>query len=152
LSDISTEKQTITDESHHVPVFGYELLREVLIPELLGKETSEILYWAGKRIARKYPLQSMEEIFSFFQSAGWGTLVIKKEAKNELDLELTSRIITERLKTNNECSFQLEAGFLAQQMEQMNGVISEAYEHPRKRGGKIMFTIKWDKKDVTTDK
>ncbi|EOR25431.1 hypothetical protein A499_05335 [Niallia nealsonii AAU1] len=28
-----------------VPAYGYELIREILIPELLGRDTPDLLYW-----------------------------------------------------------------------------------------------------------
>ncbi|MFL6556844.1 MAG: DUF2507 domain-containing protein, partial [Bacillus sp. (in: firmicutes)] len=37
-----------TDEPRTISIFGYELIRDILLPEILGKDTPEILYWAGK--------------------------------------------------------------------------------------------------------
>lgn len=135
--------------SETVSVFGYELLRETLIPEILGQETPKILYWAGKHIARKYPLDSISDTIDFFQQAGWGELQIVKESKNELIAELSSDIITKRIKNKASTNFQLEAGFLAQQIERQKEVMTETFEHPRKRSTKVQFTIKWDEKDKT---
>ncbi|MEH7109852.1 YslB family protein [Bacillus sp. JJ1764] len=129
-------------------VFGYELIREVLLPEIFGKDTPEILYWAGKRLARKYPLENMEELIDFFEKASWGTLMIKNESKNEMELELTSPLLVSRVKSKSEHFYQLEAGFLAQQFEQQKGMISETYEHPVKKSNKVRFTVKWDLKDL----
>ncbi|MBM4762488.1 YslB family protein [Bacillus sp. B15-48] len=127
--------------------FGYELIREVLLSELLGKDAPEILYWAGKKLARKYPLSSLEEIISFFYEANWGSLSIREEKRRELVLELTGDMISNRLRRDKDSTFQLEAGFLAQQIELEKQVTVEAYEHPHKRLDKILFTIKWDIKD-----
>lgn len=141
MTDLNTTETTI-------PVFGYELIREVLLPSILGKETATILYWAGKDLARKFPLQNVDEIINFFAQAGWGSLVVKEEGKNELHAELSSPVITDRLhKKDNPTTFQLEAGFLAQQIETQKNVVAECYEHPKKRSNKVLFTIKWDKKD-----
>ena len=147
-----SESTVILDQdttSETVPVFGYELLRETLIPDILGEETPKILYWAGKHIARKYPLDSFSDIVDFFQQAGWGYLQIVKESKSELIAELSSDIITKRIKSKASTNFQLEAGFLAQQIERQKEVVTETFEHPRKRSTKVQFTIKWDKKDLT---
>jgi len=130
-----------------VPAFGYELIREILLPEILGSDAPEILYWVGKQLARKFPLQDLTELVKFFDQAGWGELKVRNEKKNELELELSSELITHRLQSKGNWHFQLEAGFLAQQMEIQKEVISEAFEHPKKRGGKVLFTVKWDKKD-----
>ncbi len=147
MSDTISEELTQVQDSESVPAFGYELIREVLIPELLGSDTHEILYWAGKKLARKFPLQSLPEIIDFFKRAGWGDLSIKSETKTELELELSSKLITPRIKKQEPHHFQIEAGFLAEQIEIQRQVIAETFEHPRKRNGKILFTVKWDKKD-----
>ncbi|MBB6445648.1 DUF2507 domain-containing protein [Bacillus benzoevorans] len=140
--ELKQEAETVT-----VPAFGYELIREILLPEILGSESAEILYWAGKQLARKFSLQDFSEIADFFEKAGWGQLMIMNEKKSELELELSSLLITQRLQSKGTYHFQLEAGFIAQQIENQKEVIAEAFEHPRKRGGKVQFTVKWDKKD-----
>nr|WP_040208071.1 YslB family protein [Neobacillus jeddahensis] len=134
-------------EPRTISIFGYELIREVLLPEILGKDTPEILYWAGKRLARKFPLADFDQIIEFFSNASWGQLVVKKEAKNEIEIELTTPLLVSRVKSKAEHFFQLEAGFLAQQIELQKEVIAEAFEHPVKKSNKVQFTVKWDTKD-----
>jgi predicted hydrocarbon binding protein len=136
-----------SEEFRTVTVFGYELLREVLLPEILGKDTPEILYWAGKRIARKYPLKTFDEIVDFFSNASWGDLSLKNETKDELEFELISPLLVSRVKSKAEHFFQLEAGFLAEQIELQKEVVAETFEHPAKKSNKVRFTVKWDKKD-----
>jgi predicted hydrocarbon binding protein len=148
MSEINTSEQKTESEPLAVTAFGYELVREVLLPELLGKDTPEILYWAGKRLARKYPLSTLDETFRFFHDAGWGALTIKEESRKEMVIELSSELISSRLKNNPNTTFQLEAGFIAQQMEQQKKVTAEAFEHPNKKSSKILFTVKWDKSDL----
>ncbi|AIE60960.1 YslB family protein [Bacillus methanolicus] len=148
MSELSaTTKPTDTD-SPVVSAFGYELIRDILLPELLGNDAPEILYWAGKRLARQFPLENFDEVCVFFQKASWGTLIITNESNNELEVELTGGLISQRLQSKKDISFQLEAGFIAQQIEQQKKVIAEAFEHPRKKGSKVLITVKWDKKDV----
>lgn len=130
-----------------VPAFGLEIIREVLLPELLGQDTPELLYWAGKRLARKYPYTSIEEITMFFEKAGWGTLTLLKQSKTTMEFELTGELIKERIRNNRHSSFQLEAGFLAEQIQTQKQVITETFEHPKKRAGKVHFTVKSDVKD-----
>lgn len=67
--------------------------------------------------------------------------------KNEMEFELTGRLIEKRMKLFKDLSFQLEAGFIAQQIECMNGVVTEAYEQINKRLNKVIFIVKWDEKD-----
>jgi predicted hydrocarbon binding protein len=136
------------DEPRTISNFGYELIREILLPEILGKDTPEILYWAGKRLARKFPLPDYDKIIEFFVNASWGQLEIKKENKDEIEFELTSPLIVSRVKSKAEHFFQLEAGFLAQQIQFQKEASSETYEHPVKKSNKVLFTVKWDKKDL----
>lgn len=148
MKDISAIEQNVTTvEPRSISIFGYELIREVLLPEILGNDTPEILYWAGKRLARKFPLNNVEEIIDFFTKASWGQLDIIKEEKNKLEIELASPLIVSRVKSKAEHFYQLEAGFLAQQIEMQKEMIAEAYEHPVKKSNKVRFTIKWDQKD-----
>jgi predicted hydrocarbon binding protein len=144
----STVVNLPSDESRSISIFGYELLRDVVLPEILGKDTPEILYWAGKRLARKYPLKNYDELIDFFANASWGTLEIKNEHKDAIDFELMSPLIVSRVKTKAEYFFQIEAGFLAQQIEHQKQVIAETFEHPIKKSNKVQFTVKWDKKDT----
>jgi predicted hydrocarbon binding protein len=134
-------------EPRTISIFGYELIREILLPEILGKDTPEILYWAGKLLARKFPLPDYDKVIEFFADASWGQLEIKKENKNELEFELISPLIVSRVKSKAEHFFQLEAGFLAQQIQLQKEVIAETYEHPVKKSNKVQFTVKWDNKD-----
>lgn len=136
-----------SEEPRSVSIFGYELIREAILPEVLGKDTPEILYWAGKRLARKYPLKTFDEIVDFFAKASWGQLVLTNERKDEMEFELVSPLIVSRVKSKAEHYFQIEAGFLAQQIENQKQVIAETFEHPAKKANKVQFTVKWDRKD-----
>lgn len=141
------ERNITAEEPKTISIFGYELIREFLLPEILGKDTPEILYWAGKRLARKFPLADYDQIVEFFVQASWGQLELKKESKNEMEFELISPVLVSRVKSKAENFYQLEAGFLAQQIELQKEVVAETFEHPVKKSGKVHFTVKWDKKD-----
>ena len=94
-----------------VPAFGYELIREILLPEILGSDSPEILYWAGKQLARKFPLQDFAEIANFFDKAGWGELKVRNEKKNELELELSSTLITQPPAKERKLAFPIRSRF-----------------------------------------
>jgi predicted hydrocarbon binding protein len=145
---IAEEHSIDSEEPKNISLFGYELLRETVLPEILGNDAPEILYWAGKRVARKFPLPDYNEIIEFFTKASWGLLEIKSENKDEIEFELTSSLTIPRVKSKHEHYFQLEAGFLAQQIETQKGATAETFEHPSKKGNKVQFTVKWDKKDT----
>ncbi|AZV44635.1 YslB family protein [Peribacillus asahii] len=130
-----------------IPTFGYELIREIVLDNILGQDSYQILYWTGKQLARKFPLSSMGEVVAFFQSAGWGDLIIEKETKNEMELTLTGEIINRRLELYSDCHFQLETGFLAEQSALQKKCSSEAVAEIKKRAKRVIFTVQWDPKD-----
>lgn len=125
----------MSDTNSTSPEFGYALLRETLLPELLGHDEPEILYWAGKSLARKYPCDSIEEIMEFFNKAYWGELQLIHEKKRELQLKLQP--------TNDTYSFLLEAGFLAEQLSELKNAAAETYMDEKKEDH--IFYIRWDK-------
>ncbi|MFD6443227.1 YslB family protein [Peribacillus sp. NPDC060186] len=141
------EEVEIQTEESQVPAFGYELIREVLLNDILGKDSNQILYWAGKQLARKFPLNGEQEIVAFFQNAGWGHLEIIKFSKTEMELSLTGEIISRRLDLHPDCHFQLEAGFLAEQFTLQKKFLSESKEEIKRRAKKVTFTIQWDPRD-----
>ncbi|OKO97186.1 YslB family protein [Geobacillus proteiniphilus] len=128
--------------------FGAELLRHSLLPELLGKDAASLLYWAGKQLARRYPLETLDDVAVFFERAGWGALSVGEERNDELSIELSGPIIAARFSLYGSCSFQLEAGFLAQQIEQQKRFVTEAVELPSKQAGKARILVKWDRKQA----
>lgn len=127
-----------------IPAFGYELIRETLLKDILGKDYRSILYWGGKNLARKYPLGTIQEIINFFELSGLGTLVVAKENKNEMIFELTSDLITNRFARDSEYSYQLEAGFLAEQLQNIMGMEAETMEQQKKKSNTIIFTVQWE--------
>jgi predicted hydrocarbon binding protein len=145
--------QITLEQLQDIPVnaFAYELLREQLIPDLMGKELDRILYWAGKNLARKYPLETFDDVIRFFEQASWGTLTVVEQKRRELHLQLTGPLISERYRSKRNTTYQLEAGFLAQQIQQQRNVIAETYEDQKKRSDKVFFIIQWDAKDILED-
>ncbi|PWA12294.1 DUF2507 domain-containing protein [Pueribacillus theae] len=118
--------------------FAYTLLRNELLPELLGKEEQPILYWAGKHLARKYPLSSAEEICQFFHEAAWGELSVISSKQSKMLFELNPSY-------NHSSHFKLEAGFLAEQVQNMNRCTTETFEQIKK--DVVLFTVESNLKD-----
>ncbi|HEX7066365.1 MAG TPA: DUF2507 domain-containing protein, partial [Bacillales bacterium] len=104
------------------------------------------LYWSGKNLARKYPLDSKEEIVQFFARAGWGNLTVDTEGKNKINFSLVPGTLP-RKKREQAASFELETGFLAQQIEQLKGCFADANSSV-KRGRTVSITVEWDQKDL----
>ena len=127
-----------------IPSFGYEIVRDHLLQTILGKHEEDILYWAGKDLARKFPLFSMEEAVQFFTEAGWGELTLEKEKKDERIYVLTND--ADMLNIEHRC-FRLEAGFLAEQQQRQLGFLTECYEEKNIKQNFIKFTVKTDLKE-----
>ncbi|RHW33416.1 DUF2507 domain-containing protein [Lysinibacillus yapensis] len=133
-----------SNENKTVPVFGYEIIRDYLLPIILGKHEKDVLYWAGKDLARKFPCTDIQLIASFFEDAGWGKLTLEKEEKDGCIFHLVNDVDLLKLA---ERSFRLEAGFIAQQLESNNGYLTECYEEKDEKHERVEFTVKWDSKE-----
>ena len=120
--------------------FGYELLRDHVLPSILGNHEDDILYWAGKDVARKFPIFSIDELPIFFTEAGWGPLQLDKTEKDEAFYSMKNDFGT----NNQNRSCQLEAGFIAEQYQKLNGLLTECYGEMK--DGLVHFQVKWDLK------
>ena len=134
----------IYNDMKTIPTFGYELIRDNILRSVLGKNEEEVLYWAGKELARKFPLFSIAEATSFFEQAGWGSLSIEKEGKDSATFILTGD--ADVLKFEERC-FRIEAGFLAEQIQKLNGYLTECYEQKNVKQSTVKFNVKWDLKE-----
>ncbi|KRN89025.1 YslB family protein [Ligilactobacillus ceti] len=125
--------------------FGLELLRDILIPDILG-EDNHIAYWAGKKLARDFALAKDEELPIFFKNANWGILTRTKHKKGKQYFSLTGDIVALRLNNNPDADFSLEAGFLAATIEQQIGFVTEAIIEKRTKDT-IEFFVQVDLHD-----
>lgn len=123
--------------------FGYEILRDHVLPSILGTNEGDILYWAGKEVARKFPIFSIEELPVFFLEAGWGTLTFETTSKDEAFYTLRDTSANMNLQNR---TFNLEAGFIAEQYQKLNGFLTECFGEPQQKKGAIQFQVKWDPK------
>lgn len=122
--------------------FSYHLIRNELLQDLLGKDHDAILYWLGKSLARKYPLESVDELIAFFEKANWGQLQLVKEKRQAKLFELTGPWMG---KHDSRC-YQLEAGFLTQYLEQsLQRIAAGSYSASKKA---VLFTIEFDRHDA----
>lgn len=107
------------------PYFQYILIRDFLLSNILGDDTNEILYWSGKELARQFPLTEKDALIASFSHCGFGELSLIKNEKNQTYYQLKGDLIKTRL-LNDDVSFQLEAGYLAEQMNHITGSSCEA--------------------------
>lgn len=101
-------------------------LRDVIIPSILGKETDEMLYWIGKDLARQYPVASPNELVTLTHQLGLGDLSLQKKTNTSQVWRLGGPIVAGRIKKDDEeTSFGLECGFLAEEIEFQLGTVVE---------------------------
>lgn len=101
-------------------------LRDVIIPAILGKETDEMLYWIGKDLARQYPVASPEDLITLTHQLGLGDLTLQRKNKTSQLWQLGGPIVAGRIKKDEEnTSFGLECGYLAQEIEFQLGTVVE---------------------------
>lgn len=116
----SKNRNALIDSTH----FPYILIRDFLLSNMLGEDMDEILYWSGKELARQFLLTEKEDITESFSHCGFGELVVLKKDKYKQTFQLKGDLIETRL-LNPAASFQLEAGFLAEQMTHLSGYTCE---------------------------
>lgn len=109
--------------------FANASMRDVLLPLILGKETDGILYWIGKDLARQYPVATPEEITQLAQQLGFGELTRTRQKRTTQNWQLRGAEVSDRLNVTakeDQPSFTLEAGFLAQELQFQIGTTTEA--------------------------
>lgn len=131
---------TLLDDFHPTST-GHDILRYLVLPDLLGYNSETLLYFSGRKLARKIEINDINDIYYFFQKINWGNLELVKEKKNELSLLLMSDEIVQRLKSELLTEFNLEAGFLSEAMELVTGRPSECEVNINKRLFQVNFKI-----------
>lgn len=110
--DSQTYKQFLNDDQLN-SLLGQELIRDDLLPAILGTEIHQLSYWAGKRLARNYQLTDLDAISIFFLQFNLGSLKLTKQTPHKIDWTLTGDIITKRIDSVPDVDFFLEAGIIA---------------------------------------
>lgn len=146
--------QTAMQDAAGEANFPQLLLREALLPELLGEDQGAITYWAGKSLARRFPIGNPQDASAFFAQAGFGTLTMVKQTAQSTRWQLSGDIVRLRKTLSGDEAFTLEAGFLAEMMAQQLGVAAEAelVDTPRKLQNQVVtFEVYTDPTDVIPD-
>lgn len=137
----------MTESMNEVSLEAVLLLRDQLLPNLLGEEIDEILYWAGKELARKHLMNHEEEIVDFFFTNGFGSLEQIEMKKNRRLFILNGTIVQSRIKQNNKAVFSLETGFLAEQLQRISDTYSEASYEVKEKKAEVYITVQMDPKE-----
>ncbi|AXI09623.1 DUF2507 domain-containing protein [Oceanobacillus sp. 143] len=124
---------------------GYDVLRYISLPELLGKEANTLLYFMGRNLARKFAINDLEDLITIYDKLGWGKLELVKEKKKELLFQLMADSVALRLQASFTAEFRMEAGFLAEAIQKLNGIECECIEEINKRIHQVAFKIVYTK-------
>ncbi|MHC9532380.1 YslB family protein [Dellaglioa sp. BT-FLS60] len=127
-------------------LFAYELLRDSLLPEVIGTD-STILYWAGKKMARNINLANITDLVIFFEKANWGKLEIVKGKKDKQTWLLSGDSVTFRQNQVESADFNLEAGFIAETIQIQSGFTSETIIENQNNKSGISIIVQTDLKD-----
>ncbi|GKQ42094.1 hypothetical protein RD055328_00170 [Companilactobacillus sp. RD055328] len=125
--------------------FSYYLLRNIVLPNILEEDTSEILYWSGKKLFTDFKDQitSEEDLIHFFEKAQFGNLNIKKSSKTKYEFVLSGDWIIQRIKTKNN-EFSLETGFLCEYVQSLTN--SYCLSNETIKSKEVIITINIDYK------
>lgn len=114
-SDVLLSKKSILRmKGQAVPLFGYHMIRDHVLPSIAGEYQSSILYWTGKNLADHFSPHSLEECIELFLELGWGYLEQEQANLQVQSFSLSSPFFSTRSLTDNDSTFALECGFLTQ--------------------------------------
>ncbi|WP_373892996.1 YslB family protein [Virgibacillus sp. CBA3643] len=125
----------------HTAGAGYDVLRYIGLPEVLGTQSNTLLYFMGRNLARKLDIKALEDIYYIFDKLGWGNLELIKEKRKELVFHLMADAVVQRLNASFHTEFRLEAGFLAEAIQMINEKECECVEAVNHKIHQIEFTV-----------
>ncbi|WP_461214179.1 DUF2507 domain-containing protein [Lacticaseibacillus sp. GG6-2] len=129
------------------PLFGQLMLRDLLLPDLLGKENEAITYWAGRSLARRLPVVEAD-LTTLFARVGFGTLTLAASKRHQRTYTLSGTVVATRMANFKDPDFRLEAGFLAQSLQQELGCVVEASADADRHKQSVTLTVILDEKTV----
>lgn len=120
---------------------GHDILRYVSLPDIFGSEADSLLYFTGRKLARKLDIKTNDDLYYIFKKLGWGQLELTKEKRRSLEFFLMSDEIVKRIKAPIQTDFRLESGFLAEAVEKIMGRPCECIEQVNERLYRVQFEI-----------
>lgn len=124
---------------------GYDVMRYVVLPELLGAEKDIILYFLGKELAKKFQIERLADLYTISVKLGWGKLELFQRKKRSITFTLMADEIFRRLDSPLTLDFRLEAGFLAEALRQIEGVNCECVEKINHNLYQVQFKVVFEK-------
>lgn len=125
----------------HTEGAGYDVLRYISLPQLLGTEANTILYFMGKDLARSFDIKNIEDIYNISTALGWGRMELVRERKKSLTFTLMADAVFHRLKSPLTLDFRLEAGFLAESISMIKGIECECSEKVNRKIHQVQFKV-----------
>lgn len=125
----------------HTSGAGYDILRYISLPDMLGEEADTLLYFVGRNLARTLEMQDLGDVFNTYDKLGWGRLELVKEKKHTLTFHLMDDAIVRRLNAPFDTEFRLEAGFLAEAIQTIKDTKCECTEKIYQRIHQVQFTV-----------
>lgn len=129
----------------HTSGAGYDVLRYISLPDLFGAEADTLLYFMGKNLARNLDIKSLEDIYLAADKLGWGKLELVKEKKKSFTFQLMADAVFLRLQASFDVDFRLEAGFMAEAIQKLNGQDCECIEKINHKIHQVQFTVFYTK-------
>ncbi|GIC70129.1 YslB family protein [Fructobacillus tropaeoli] len=142
MSNAHSQSNNGTNQT--VSAFAPLLLRDALLANILTDDYANITYWAGKELARQFPVETSAHLPAFFEKAAFGDLTIKYQSGDQQQWLLSGAMVEDRLATNHQADFSLETGFLAQQLELQEEVVAEGTFQVSARQQTVTVTILTD--------
>ncbi|MCI1290626.1 MAG: YslB family protein [Lactobacillus sp.] len=130
-------------ESTEQIYFINQLYHDFILPDILGEDSPDILYWAGKHVARKYELSNLDDLTQFFDMAGFGHLEQVKESRRQVIFRLSGQNVVDRLASQNN-DFALESGIVAEAVQLDKDREAEAVFTPAKHQQGVQITVQFD--------
>ncbi|WP_300558735.1 DUF2507 domain-containing protein [Companilactobacillus sp.] len=119
---VETEETSATQNDLMEKYFAVSVLRDFVLPDLLDKDTPELLYWAGKDLSRRLAIQDMNDLPNVFKNAGFGELEIASQTKASYKYVLSGPEVIQRFNLNNDDpEFSLESGFISETVQNTLG-------------------------------
>ncbi|MFC3040050.1 DUF2507 domain-containing protein [Virgibacillus xinjiangensis] len=129
-------------EELHTSGAGYDILRYIGLPEILGAESPALLYFLGRNLARKFQIEQLEDIYYLFDQMGWGKIELVKEKRKEMTFHLLADSVVRRLSSSSfQADFRMEAGFLAEAVHMLKGTECECAEEINQKIHQVEFTV-----------
>jgi len=120
---------------------GYDVLRYIGLPELFGMESDTLLYFMGRKLARHFDFNELDDIYKTFEQLGWGKLELIKEKRKELVFSLMADSVVRKIQAPLPVDFRLEAGFLAESVHMAFDTSTECSEEINPKIHQVLFTV-----------